>query len=104
MTLEWASVLTQQRPYQVLGPPKKPKCGCCWARRTGCWLGWLGCARAILRFFGAGGSNFLASAGTNWAKVSRTRACAEASGAGAGRATAATTVGAGGTMVGRLVS
>ena len=84
----------------LLGPPKKPKCDCC-ARRIG------GLARllATLRLRWACGSAFFTSTGTNWAKVSRTRACAVTSLTTGGCGAAATwTFAAGGTMVGRLVS
>ena len=76
---------TRRWLYQVLFPNKlKPKC-CCWAKRSG----WAGRLLAILRLRGACGSigfsSFLASAGTNWAKVSRTRTCAVVSATGCRR-------------------
>ena len=63
---------------------------------------------AILRLRGASGSgcfsSFLASAGTNWAKVSRTPAWALTSVGGAAGAAAIWVPAAWGTIVGRLVS
>src|SRR6186713_1771405 len=102
-------------PYQVLfqlEPPKKPNCDCCATRSCGCCavcIGRAGRLLAILRLRWTCGSGF-ASAGTNWAKVSRARAWALESvalapaEAGAGGATARAAMTGAGTIVGRLVS